>query len=149
MGDPSFPIKVAIECGIGICTKVRRRPACSCGAPASRTRRRRCRPGVRVGEVHQALQPAWAWRWVSATLLPVPDCRQAARQQTRLPLLTARLPRPPSSCGTPRAPQLTAEKTKREDNFMSEIDFVTANVIMALIADFMLTWIPAPTLSYS
>ncbi|KAG1670210.1 hypothetical protein FOA52_014986 [Chlamydomonas sp. UWO 241] len=42
---------------------------------------------------------------------------------------------------------LAAEKTKREDKFFNEIDFVTANVIMALIADFMLTWLPAPTLS--
>ncbi|GAX75459.1 hypothetical protein CEUSTIGMA_g2902.t1 [Chlamydomonas eustigma] len=64
LGDPSFPIKVAIECGIGVVTKV------------------------------------------------------------------------------------TAEKAKREDNFWNEIDFVGANVVMAIIADFMLTWLPAPTLSY-
>ena len=44
--------------------------------------------------------------------------------------------------------KLTAEKTKRGENFVREADFVLANVIMALIADFMLTWLPAPTLSF-
>lgn len=41
----------------------------------------------------------------------------------------------------------TAEYTKRGDRFSSEIDFVAANVAMALVADFMLVWLPAPTLS--
>jgi len=41
----------------------------------------------------------------------------------------------------------TAEYTKRGDNFSNQLDFVTANVIMALIADFMLVWLPAPTFS--
>ncbi len=31
---------------------------------------------------------------------------------------------------------------------LQELDFVLANVMMALIADFMLVWLPAPTLSY-
>ena len=31
---------------------------------------------------------------------------------------------------------------------MQELDFVLANVIMALVADFMLVWLPAPTLSF-
>lgn len=30
-----------------------------------------------------------------------------------------------------------------------EIDFVGANVVMAIIADFMLVWLPAPTMSYT
>jgi len=51
-------------------------------------------------------------------------------------------------CGIGVVTKVTAEKTKREDSFWSEIDFVGANVVMAIIADFMLTWIPAPTLSY-
>jgi hypothetical protein len=34
--------------------------------------------------------------------------------------------------------QLSAEKAKRQENFSAEIDFVAANVIMAIIADFML-----------
>jgi hypothetical protein len=41
----------------------------------------------------------------------------------------------------------TAEYTKRGENFSSQLDFVTANVIMALVADFMLVWLPAPTFS--
>lgn len=45
--------------------------------------------------------------------------------------------------------KITAEYTKRQDNFYKEIDFVTANVIMALIADYMLVYLPAPTLSFS
>jgi hypothetical protein len=30
-----------------------------------------------------------------------------------------------------------------------ELDFVAANVMMAIIADFMLVWLPAPTLSFA
>jgi len=41
----------------------------------------------------------------------------------------------------------TAEYAKRGEQFNSQLDFVTANVIMALIADFMLVWLPAPTFS--
>ena len=39
----------------------------------------------------------------------------------------------------------TAEYAKRGESFNSQLDFVLANVIMALIADFMLVWLPAPT----
>ena len=39
----------------------------------------------------------------------------------------------------------TAEYTKRGDDFKSELDFVFANLVMAVIADFMLVWLPAPT----
>ncbi len=31
---------------------------------------------------------------------------------------------------------------------VQELDFVLANVLMALVAAFMLVWLPAPTLSY-
>lgn len=39
----------------------------------------------------------------------------------------------------------TAEYTKRGDDFKQELDFVFANLVMAVIADFMLVWLPAPT----
>ncbi|EIE26551.1 hypothetical protein COCSUDRAFT_46136 [Coccomyxa subellipsoidea C-169] len=42
----------------------------------------------------------------------------------------------------------SAEYAKRGENFSQELDFVLANVIMALVADFMLVWLPAPTLSF-
>lgn len=42
----------------------------------------------------------------------------------------------------------TAEATKRGDMFFSELDFVVANVIMALVADFCLVWLPAPTVTW-
>lgn len=42
----------------------------------------------------------------------------------------------------------TAEYTKRGENFKAELDFVFANVMMALIADFCLVWLPSPTLSF-
>lgn len=32
---------------------------------------------------------------------------------------------------------------------LTQADFVFANTLMAIIADFMLTWLPAPTLSYA
>ena len=52
-------------------------------------------------------------------------------------------------CGIGIFTKCTAEKAKREEQFWNEIDFVAANVLMAIIADFMLTWMPAPTLSYA
>lgn len=39
----------------------------------------------------------------------------------------------------------TAEYAKRGDKFDSQLDFVFANICMALVADFMLVWLPAPT----
>ena len=41
--------------------------------------------------------------------------------------------------------KLTAEYTKRGKDFNSQLDFVFANLLMALVADFMLVWLPAPT----
>ena len=43
----------------------------------------------------------------------------------------------------------TAEYAKRGSNFSGELDFVAANVAMALVADFMLVWLPAPSLSFA
>jgi len=48
-------------------------------------------------------------------------------------------------CGIGIFTKGTAEYARRGDNFSKELDFVTANVIMAIIADFMLVWLPAPT----
>jgi len=42
-----------------------------------------------------------------------------------------------------------AELGKRKERFSEELDFVTANVLMALFADFMLVYIPAPSISRS
>lgn len=42
----------------------------------------------------------------------------------------------------------TAEYTKRGENFSNELDFVFANVMMALVADFCLVWLPSPTISF-
>ena len=39
----------------------------------------------------------------------------------------------------------SAEWAKRGEAFMEEMDFVCANVIMALLAGFMLVWLSAPT----
>lgn len=39
----------------------------------------------------------------------------------------------------------TAEYAKRGEQFESQLDFVFANICMALVADFMLVWLPAPT----
>ncbi len=52
-------------------------------------------------------------------------------------------------CGIGFLTKMAAEKTKRGDDFGKEIDFVCANVTMTMIADFVLTWLPAPTLSFS
>eukprot|EP00475_Leptophrys_vorax_P033853 TRINITY_DN53881_c0_g1_i1.p1 TRINITY_DN53881_c0_g1~~TRINITY_DN53881_c0_g1_i1.p1 ORF type:complete len:444 (-),score=23.82 TRINITY_DN53881_c0_g1_i1:581-1912(-) len=50
-------------------------------------------------------------------------------------------------CGVGIFTKTGAEYEKRRENFFKELDFVTADVIMALIADFMLVWLPAPTVA--
>lgn len=40
--------------------------------------------------------------------------------------------------------KVIAEYTKRGKDFQAQLDFVIANVIMALVADYMLVWLPAP-----
>lgn len=52
-------------------------------------------------------------------------------------------------CGIGICTKCTAEYTKRQGTFSKELDFVAANVMMAIIADFMLVWLPAPTLSFA
>lgn len=41
--------------------------------------------------------------------------------------------------------KVTAEYTKRGEKFGEQLDFVFANIVMALVADWMLVWLPAPT----
>lgn len=50
-------------------------------------------------------------------------------------------------CGIGMFTKTAAELEKRRENFKKELDFVTADVIMALVADFLLVWLPAPTIS--
>eukprot|EP00210_Caulerpa_lentillifera_P004140 g3946.t1 len=52
-------------------------------------------------------------------------------------------------CGIGICTKSAAEYAKRQDSFWKELDFVMANVIMAILADFMLVWLPAPTLVYN
>ncbi|XP_078435880.1 protein RETICULATA-RELATED 4, chloroplastic-like [Wolffia australiana] len=50
-------------------------------------------------------------------------------------------------CGVGVFTKTAAEYERRRENFMKELDFVLADVAMAIIADFMLVWLPAPTVS--
>ncbi|XP_074324574.1 protein RETICULATA-RELATED 4, chloroplastic-like [Apium graveolens] len=50
-------------------------------------------------------------------------------------------------CGVGIFTKTAAEYEKRKENFSKELDFVFADVVMAIIADFMLVWLPAPTVS--
>ncbi|EXB95296.1 hypothetical protein L484_007940 [Morus notabilis] len=50
-------------------------------------------------------------------------------------------------CGVGIFTKTAAELERRRENFKKELDFVFADVIMALVADFMLVWLPAPTVS--
>lgn len=50
-------------------------------------------------------------------------------------------------CGVGIFTKTAAEYERRRENFMKEIDFVIADVVMAIVADFMLVWLPAPTVS--
>ncbi|TMW95506.1 hypothetical protein EJD97_008731 [Solanum chilense] len=48
-------------------------------------------------------------------------------------------------CGIGIFTKSAAELEKRRENFTKELDFVCADVVMAIVADFMLVWLPAPT----
>ncbi|XP_058729495.1 protein RETICULATA-RELATED 4, chloroplastic-like [Vicia villosa] len=50
-------------------------------------------------------------------------------------------------CGVGIFTKTAAELEKRKENFTKELDFVCADVVMAIVADFMLVWLPAPTVS--
>ncbi|CAL1371667.1 unnamed protein product [Linum trigynum] len=50
-------------------------------------------------------------------------------------------------CGVGIFTKTAAELEKRRENFSKELDFVFADVVMAIIADFMLVWLPAPTVA--
>ncbi|XP_020250485.1 protein RETICULATA-RELATED 4, chloroplastic [Asparagus officinalis] len=50
-------------------------------------------------------------------------------------------------CGVGIFTKTAAEWERRRENFMKELDFVIADVVMAIVADFMLVWLPAPTVS--
>lgn len=45
--------------------------------------------------------------------------------------------------------KIAAELSKRGDRFTAELDFVFANVVMAIIADAMLVWLPAPRAGFA
>ncbi|KAK4372137.1 hypothetical protein RND71_007521 [Anisodus tanguticus] len=48
-------------------------------------------------------------------------------------------------CGIGIFTKSAAELEKRRENFSKELDFVFSDVVMAIVADFMLVWLPAPT----
>ncbi|GMI75779.1 hypothetical protein HRI_001247200 [Hibiscus trionum] len=50
-------------------------------------------------------------------------------------------------CGVGIFTKCAAELEKRRERITKELDFVFADVVMALVADFMLVWLPAPTVS--
>ncbi|KAL6620175.1 hypothetical protein ACP70R_035314 [Stipagrostis hirtigluma subsp. patula] len=50
-------------------------------------------------------------------------------------------------CGVGIFTKTAAEYERRRENFVKELDFVIADVVMAIVADFMLVWLPAPTVS--
>ncbi|XP_010922197.1 protein RETICULATA-RELATED 4, chloroplastic isoform X1 [Elaeis guineensis] len=50
-------------------------------------------------------------------------------------------------CGVGIFTKTAAEWERRREKFVKELDFVFADVLMAIIADFMLVWLPAPTVS--
>ncbi|TKY67963.1 RETICULATA-RELATED 4 [Spatholobus suberectus] len=50
-------------------------------------------------------------------------------------------------CGVGIFTKTAAELERRKENFTKELDFVCADVVMAIVADFMLVWLPAPTVS--
>ncbi|KAL2535814.1 hypothetical protein Fot_17277 [Forsythia ovata] len=50
-------------------------------------------------------------------------------------------------CGVGLFTKTAAEYSRRRENFFNELEIVFADVVMAIIADFMLVYLPAPTVS--
>ncbi|KAK4789634.1 hypothetical protein SAY86_016938 [Trapa natans] len=50
-------------------------------------------------------------------------------------------------CGVGIFTKTAAEYERRRENFFNELEIVCADVVMAIIADFMLVYLPAPTVS--
>ncbi|XP_022898309.1 protein RETICULATA-RELATED 4, chloroplastic-like [Olea europaea var. sylvestris] len=50
-------------------------------------------------------------------------------------------------CGVGVFTKTAAEYSRRKENFFNELEIVFADVVMAIIADFMLVYLPAPTVS--
>lgn len=50
-------------------------------------------------------------------------------------------------CGVGIFTKTAAEYERRREKFFKELEFVCADVVMAIIADFMLVYLPAPTVS--
>ncbi|XP_044504695.1 protein RETICULATA-RELATED 4, chloroplastic-like [Mangifera indica] len=50
-------------------------------------------------------------------------------------------------CGVGIFTKTAAEYNRRRENFFNELEIVFADVVMAIIADFMLVYLPAPTVS--
>ncbi|KAL0389312.1 UNVERIFIED_CONTAM: protein RETICULATA-RELATED 4, chloroplastic [Sesamum calycinum] len=50
-------------------------------------------------------------------------------------------------CGVGLFTKTAAEYQRRKENFLNELEVVFADVVMAIIADFMLVYLPAPTVS--
>ncbi|KAA8549777.1 hypothetical protein F0562_001204 [Nyssa sinensis] len=50
-------------------------------------------------------------------------------------------------CGVGIFTKTAAEYQRRKENFFKELEIVFADVVMAIVADFMLVWLPAPTVS--
>ncbi|KAG8388984.1 hypothetical protein BUALT_Bualt02G0182300 [Buddleja alternifolia] len=50
-------------------------------------------------------------------------------------------------CGVGLFTKTAAEYSRRKENFFNELEIVFADVVMAIIADFMLVYLPAPTVS--
>ncbi|KAI8573195.1 hypothetical protein RHMOL_Rhmol01G0260000 [Rhododendron molle] len=50
-------------------------------------------------------------------------------------------------CGIGLFAKTAAEYEKRKENFFNELKVVSANLVMAIVADFMLVFLPAPTVS--
>ncbi|KAG5566293.1 hypothetical protein RHGRI_002032 [Rhododendron griersonianum] len=50
-------------------------------------------------------------------------------------------------CGIGIFTKTAAEYEKRKENFFNELEIVSSNLVMAIVADFMLVFLPAPTFS--
>ncbi|OAE31646.1 hypothetical protein AXG93_3384s1200 [Marchantia polymorpha subsp. ruderalis] len=132
LADDLFLTKVGIECGVGIFTKVDRLPSIPLFLTQGNYSRLVDFVPIGGASVYHSNRALSSFPYVRGYEI------------VNLGLYVHAYLRCVARCGILHT---AAELERRRENFTKELDFVVADVIMALVADFMLVWLPAPTVA--
>eukprot|EP00741_Cyanophora_paradoxa_P005127 tig00000863_g4969.t1 len=107
-------------------------------------------PEIRTALEHGLLAPAILLRYLDATKKPLEGflMRLGAGVRARILADPKFLFKVAVEEAIGVAGKLSAEVNKRKDRIWEELDFVMANVIMAILADLALVWVPAPVIRF-